>query len=151
MYFRLGQLVTDTHQRAACRLLADVESATGRILRPVADRYGIRCDADDAWRRGEDYIASWAHEGWFPLLERVVPLAKRALQGMQRLAELCDDRNRLAIARLLAHEEAILEFTRRETTGAPDALAPLSQYLADNAALGLPAVENGSGPAHRRL
>lgn len=50
---------------------------------------------------------------------------------MKRLHELSDEIDRFATSRLVAHEEAFLEFVQLEVAGIPESVAPLEKLLED--------------------
>jgi hypothetical protein len=129
MFRRLGDFAKTDHQRRATELLADLESVTGDELLPVVTRHAVPFDRDSAWREGEALTSKIIAGGWVNYFERVLPMAEEALMGMRTLHEMSDDLDRMATARLVAHEEAFLDFARREVAGAPDSLDPLVRYL----------------------
>jgi hypothetical protein len=129
LYSALGRRALTNHQHHACRLLAELEAVTGGLLEPVVARHGVAVDPDAARRRGVEYAALMASDEWLEVLRQIVPLAQEALSNMQRLQQISDDEDRGPMDALVAHEEAFLEFARRESAGADDALGPLEHYL----------------------
>lgn len=131
MYVRLEGLAEDERQRRACRLLAELEQVTGDVLLPAVTRHGVAVDRDAAWAEGEEYTRRAAVDGWVAYFKGVAPLAEQALAGMRRLHAMSDEQDRDATARLVAHEEAFMEFVRLELAGSPDSLDPLERFLED--------------------
>lgn len=131
MYVSLEQLASTDHERNAARLLAELEKVTGDVLLPVVNRHGVEFDRDAAWQRGEDFTKGSMDAGWVAYFEKVAPLAEAALADMKRLHEASDEQDRAATSRLVAHEEAFLEFVHREVARSADSLAPLERYLHD--------------------
>ena len=131
MYACLEKLAENERQRQACRLLAELEHVTADVLLPAVRRHGVSVDRDAAWAEGEAYTRRAAADGWVAYLKGVTPLAEQALVGMRRLHAMSDEQDRVATARLVAHEEAFMEFVDRELVGSPDSLEPLERFLAD--------------------
>lgn len=131
MYASLEQLATSTDQKNAARLLAELERETGDVLLPVVLRHGTDFDRDAAWAKGEDFTKGSIKEGWLAYFEKVAPLAEDALAEMKKLHSMSDEVDRGATGLLVAHEEAFLEFVRREVAGEADSTAPLEKFLDD--------------------
>lgn len=129
MYLSLEKLAATGSQRHAARLLAQLEKETGDTLLSVMTRHGIPFDRDSAWQQGEAFTRDSMNEGWEAYFKKVAPLAEAALADMKRLHELSDEIDRAATGRLVAHEEAFLEFVRHEIAGSPDSALPLEEYL----------------------
>ena len=129
MFRRLGDFAKSDHQKRTAVLLADLESVTGDELLPVLTRRGVPFDRDSAWRAGEALTRKIIAGGWVKYFERILPMGEEALADMRTLHEMSDELDRMATARLVAHEEAFLDFVRRELAGAPDSLEPLVRYL----------------------
>lgn len=132
IFAALGRHATTPHQVEVCRLLEEIELVTGNLMADAAARHGVICDAAAARVEGEGYVEAEQDQGWLPFWETLLPLAEDALAGMQRLRDLSDDVDRAAFDQLVAHEEAVIEFIRRERDQAPNALEPLTTYLADH-------------------
>ena len=129
MFRCLGSFAETDHQKRAAQLLADLERVTGDVLLPVMTRHSVQFDRESAWREGEALTNATIATGWVSYFEQVIPLAEDALADMRRLHEMSDDQDRVATARLVAHEEAFIEFARRELGEASDSLEPLVRYL----------------------
>lgn len=128
-YASLEQLASTSSQRRAARLLVELEKETGDILLPVMHRHNISFDRDVAWAKGEAFTNATFKEGWVAYFEKVAPLAEVALTDMKKLHKMSDEIDRAATGRLVAHEEAFLEFVRREVAGESHSAAPLEEYL----------------------
>lgn len=129
MYDRLAVLADNDHRRETARLAAEVERTTADALLPLMTRHGIPFDRHRAWNVGIRYTDESIDKGWHGYFADVLPLAEQALTGMKRLHALSDEQDQIATGRLVAHEEALLEFVRRELEGVPDSTAPLREYL----------------------
>lgn len=94
--------------------LVRLERSTREMLAPYLERHGI-CAAPDP--RLEGGMAALQRQEWRPLLEGVRAVAASYLAKYRRLAELVASEDRVATDALVAHEQALDEFCRRELEG----------------------------------
>jgi hypothetical protein len=130
-YRRFARLCEDADNRVKLSAVADLEERTHRTLQPLAVRLGIQPATERLEARAQERARdlarlSWpafldkARSDWPPYITRFAMLAARAEPG-----------DELALAFLVDHEKALVEFIDLEHRGAPASvsLAPIRALL----------------------
>lgn len=111
-------------------LLYEVERITAEALEPVVARFDVSVDPDAAAAEGVRLAAEFSDVSWNAMWESIVELADDYLLDFYRLETALEGHEFAAVARqVVEHEEAQIEFARRELRNHPDPTEPLRSYL----------------------
>ncbi|OUS95069.1 hypothetical protein [Rhodococcus sp. NCIMB 12038] len=116
--------------KAPLELLFELERVTAAALEPVAARYGVAVDRDAATAEGLQLASELLEQPWETMWSNITGLAEDYLGYFQRLATALEGTDSAAAGRqAVEHEEALIEFARREVGKASDPHGPLLDYL----------------------
>jgi dimethylamine/trimethylamine dehydrogenase len=128
----LADLATTQDAAAKLRLLARVERATAKLLRPVIERHGIavRAEAELA-EEGRLEAPAWTTRDWPDLARRFAEDFPRYIAEFEAIEAIGPETDRGALRALTRHEIALVAFARAEAEGRTPATCPLLAYLAE--------------------
>lgn len=115
--------------RRALELLYDIERLTADALAPLIGHYGVAVSEENATREGQQLGVSLFDQPWKSMWTEVSRLAADYLRDFNRLANALDEPHTAIGRQVVEHEEALIDFARREIADDPDSLAPLYDYL----------------------
>lgn len=128
MYQALMKTAADPNS-AALQLLYDLERITADALRPLIRRHQVEVSETAATKEGRRLAQSLAARPWKEMWQETISLAEDYLTDFHRLVDALEDDEAAIGQQVLEHEEALIAFAHREIDGAPDATAPLHDYL----------------------
>jgi hypothetical protein len=118
LFARLATHFEPMGREAQFRRLAELERAMGDAVRPLLEEHEV--DAGDLERSNADALAAADELGRQPFEHFVAlfePVTADALDRYHRLAALGGEEDRAVFELLIAHEEALREYGRREQAG----------------------------------
>lgn len=117
--------------REALLLIARMERATAKVLRPLIERHGL-ATADPAALMARGAAAAEGQRGitWESLVRRMADEYPAYMDELEQLARLAPDEDQAAIAIAAEHELALIELGRREVAGDPRSLEPIERFVA---------------------
>jgi len=122
---------TQGANRAPLELLYELERVTAQALETVAARYEVAVDREAATAEGLKLASDLLNRSWETMWASIIELADDYLGHFQRLAAALERTESAAAGRqAVEHEDAVIEFARREVGKASDSHAPLLDYLA---------------------
>lgn len=129
-YRALADRMPAPEQKRKLLLLAEVERRTAEEMHPLIDRYGLAPAsptrlAEAGRREAAEGPRDWA--GLVALMRETFPAYVAEFEAQERIAPPQD---RPALARLTAHEVAVIGFLDREAADDPDSIRPLLRFLA---------------------
>ncbi len=117
--------------REALLMMARMERVTAAVLRPLITAHGLRTEDEAALLAGgraeavrqrgitwERFTAGMAEE-YHIYMDEFDQLSRLAPEADQAAASIASD-----------HEQALIDFARREVAGDPESLKPIEQFLA---------------------
>jgi hypothetical protein len=108
----------DPDHRQKLEMLCLLEARTKKALVPAMERNGLSTDPDRQTVTDAEALAEAAGSlAWADLMGAVEPITTQFLALYRRIVELAAADDRAEAELLVAHEEAIQEFARRELTG----------------------------------
>ena len=131
VYRQLATQCTDRAQFVKLAAIADVERLTHQRLRPIVVRLQIIVVDTDWLPVAERRVKDLASLEWREFIEkawREWPPYIARFEALKALAPACDTD---AMHMLIAHEVALVEFVRQETSvsGSVSSIGPLNSYL----------------------
>ncbi|MGW5149417.1 hypothetical protein [Rhodococcus koreensis] len=121
---------TSGANKTPLELLYELERVTAEALETVAARYEVAVDRDAATAEGLKLAAELLEQPWETMWSEIIGLADDYLGYFQHLAAALEGTESAAVGRqAVEHEEALIEFARREVGKASDPHAPLLDYL----------------------
>ncbi len=129
----LGSDIHSAH-RVTIELLHQVEDRTLDILRPLISKYAIDVDEATAREVGETFSEAVSQMSWDDFVTETQRIATEALPKFRILQQQGerdgDPDDRLALAVVVAHEDALCEFARLEAEGScSEAIRVLERHL----------------------
>ncbi len=125
LFGRLAQRSDEPGARHKLDVLRLLETRTRLALVPVMEHNALGTDPDpDVVRDAEALADAVATVAWSDLMAAFEPITTQFIALYQRIGELTGEEDRPAAELLVAHEQALREFARRELSGrAEDSLA----------------------------
>jgi hypothetical protein len=121
LFGRLAQRVEEADHRRKLDVLRVLEARTRSALVPAMEHQGLPTDPDPQVERDAESLADAAASlPWSDLLAAFEPITTQFLGLYERISELARDEDKAVAALLVAHEEALREFARRELSGRGD-------------------------------
>jgi hypothetical protein len=126
-------------------LLRDLEALTANAMEPLISEYGVIIDHDKARDDGNRLARQLAGVTWKQMWTDVTALADEYLAEFTALEKTLRDTHPAIGRQVVDHENALLEFARRELDDRDDSLEPLWNHMATYCA---PAPEFDSTTTH---
>jgi hypothetical protein len=114
----LAERIDDPDHRQKLEVLRLLEARTRTALVPAMERSGLSIEPDpDVVRDAEALADATASLPWSDLMAAFEPITTQFISLYERIGELALEDDRPAAELLVAHEEALREFARRELAG----------------------------------
>ena len=127
--FFAGLAARHPERGEALRLIARIEHVTADILRPAVVRAGITpADPGELTARGQAEAAA-DNRPWAVVVHAMAQDYPTYVQEMAQTLAKAPPRDRAAMAALVAHEQAIVDFALADLRGDDDCLRPLLTFL----------------------
>lgn len=121
LFGRLKERVEDPDRRRKLEVLRLLEARTRSALMPAMERNDLPTEPDpDVVRDAETLGDAAASLPWSDLMAAFDPITTQFIGLYERIGELAPEQDRWASRLLVAHEEALREFGRRELDGRID-------------------------------
>jgi hypothetical protein len=118
LFGRLAEHVDEPDHRRKLGVLRLLEARTRDALVPAMERHGLPTGADpDVERDAATLAEASASLPWSVLMEAFEPITTQFIALYTRIGELAPAEDRPVADLLVAHEEALREFARRELSG----------------------------------
>jgi hypothetical protein len=118
LFGRLAERSDDPGRRDKLDVLQRLESRTRHALVSAMEHNGLGTDPDpDVVRDAEALADAVATSPWSDLMGAFEPITTQFIALYQRIGELAGEEDRTVAELLVAHEEALREFARRELSG----------------------------------
>jgi hypothetical protein len=118
LFGRLAERVDEPDHRRKLDVLRLLEARTRSALVPAMEHIGLSIDPDpDVERDAETLADAAASLPWSDLLAAFEPITTQFIELYKRIGELARDEDQAVAGLLVAHEEALREFARRELSG----------------------------------
>lgn len=120
----MAMLADDPVHRSKLEVLRLLEAQTEALLRPLAEDHGLTPAAVvEARRRGWGHatMAPDAEARWAQVVNGLIAVCPGEIEKFRRLRTLAPEADESVAAEVVAHEEALLAFARREAEGRDDA------------------------------
>lgn len=112
-------------------MIAHMEHVTARCLNTLIERHGIiTADQDALMAGGKAEAAAQMGVTWASLVRTMAEDYPVYMQEFDQLVRLAPDTDHAQVATAYAHEQALIDFARREMAGGPHSLEPIEQFLA---------------------
>lgn len=121
LFDRLAEMSEDPARAEKHRVLCRMERRTKEEMEPVVEQLGLDVDRAKAVREGSELAEGAAVLPWGELMASIEPNTQRFLEMYRHLEQLASHSEQRRVAGILvAHEQALEEFARRELAGAPE-------------------------------
>ena len=131
-YFReLAARAAEPRQKEKLLLLAQIETHTASIVKPLLTRYGLIPKTDEQLKAEGKHDAIGAPQQWDDLIAQLAKTFPSYMPSFKRLEEMAPPTDRPILKRMTAHETAAIEFLEKEIAGDADATLPLISFLCD--------------------
>jgi hypothetical protein len=118
LFGRLAERVEEPDHRHKLDVLRLLEARTRAALVPAMEHQGLPTDPDPQVEHHAETLADGAASlPWSDLLAAFEPITTQFIGLYERIGELARDEDQAVAALLVAHEEALREFARRELAG----------------------------------
>ena len=129
LYRALAQRMVQPRHKEKMLLLAEVERATAKAVRPLIDRYGLTPAPREALVATAQAQAARGAQDWHTLLEQMRGSVPGYVDEFKKIEAMGPAADQPFLALMTAHEVVALEFLEREEKGDPDSTAPLLDFL----------------------
>lgn len=131
-YFReLASRAAEPRQKEKLLLLAQVETHTAVIVKPLLKKYGLTPKSDDQLAAEGKRDADKAPPRWDDLIAQMAKTFPDYMPSFERLEAMAPSEDRAILKRMTAHEVAAIAFLTKEIAGDADATLPLIAFLCD--------------------
>jgi hypothetical protein len=127
LFGHLKEQSKEADRRHKLEVLRQLEARTRNALLPAMEHAALPTDPDPEVVRDAEVLAKAAAPlPWSDLMAAFEPVTTRFISLYERIGDLARDEDRAIAGLLVAHEEALREFARRELAGRfDDSLAPI--------------------------
>jgi hypothetical protein len=127
LFGHLKEQSQEADRRQKLEVLRQLEARTRNALIPAMEHSALPTDPDpDVVRDAEALAKAAASLPWSDLMAAFEPITTQFISLYERIGDLAHEEDRAIAALLVAHEEALREFARRELAGRfDDSLAPI--------------------------
>ena len=126
LFRTMAERTSDDDRRAKLDVLRRLEGSTRDLVRPVLEQLGIPTDGEaEAAASGATFAEAAAAQPWPELLASFPANTAKYAAMYRELRDLVDVEHVPVVDALIAHEEALCEFSELELAGDTDPTRPI--------------------------